>query len=478
MNKVIKKTKIICTIGPACENEETLIGMIKGGMNVARLNFSHGSYEEHKIKFDMIKKLREKTGEHIGILLDTKGPEIRTGKFTKPEVLLEEGKSFFFTPREIMGDEEGCSISYKMLWDDVKVGNKILIDDGLIELVITSIVGEEINCKILNSGIVKNNKGVNVPGVKTKLPAINEKDYQDILFGIKNDIDFIAASFVRTVADIEVIRKILIENEGSQIRIIAKIENQEGIENIDEIIAVADGIMVARGDLGVEIPQEEVPLMQKKIIKKCNFAGKPVITATQMLDSMMRNPRPTRAEVADVANAIFDGTDAIMLSGETAIGKYPVETVNKMSEIALATENDINYESLFLEKVVIKDSSTTDAIGYATCSCANGLKATAIVTPTSSGYTPSVVSKFRPKAPIMASTISPIIARRLSLVFGVNAFVIPDHEKRKQQVTALLNICISNNTISQDDIVIITAGVPKGEGNTNMMQVHVVGQGV
>jgi len=452
--------------------------MIKGGMNVARLNFSHGSYDEHKLKFDMIKKLRVTTGEHIGILLDTKGPEIRTGKFAKPEVLLEEGKSFFFTPREIMGDENGCSISYKMLWEDVSIGNKILIDDGLIELLITSISGEDIICKILNSGIVKDNKGVNVPGVKTKLPAINEKDHQDILFGIKNDIDFIAASFVRTVADVEVIRKILAENEGNHIRIIAKIENQEGIENIDEIIEVSDGIMVARGDLGVEIPQEEVPLMQKKIIKKCNFAGKPVITATQMLDSMMRNPRPTRAEVADVANAIFDGTDAIMLSGETAIGKYPVETVNKMSEIAMATENDINYESLFLEKGVIKDSSTTDAIGYATCSCANGLKATAIITPTSSGYTPTVVSKFRPKAPIMASTISPIIARRLSLVFGVHAFVIPDHEKRKQQVTALLDICINNNTISQGDIVIITAGVPRGEGNTNMMQVHVVGMGV
>jgi pyruvate kinase len=365
-----------------------------------------------------------------------------------------------------------------MLWEDIKIGDRILIDDGLIELIVTAIVGEDINCKILNSGIVKNNKGVNVPGVKTKLPAINEKDHEDILFGIKNDIDFIAASFVRTVADVEVIREILKKNNGSHIRIIAKIENKEGIENIDEIIRAADGIMVARGDLGVEIPQEEVPLMQKKIIKKCNFAGKPVITATQMLDSMMRNPRPTRAEVADVANAIFDGTDAIMLSGETAIGKYPVETVNKMSEIAVATENAINYESLFIEKGIIKDSSITDAIGYATCSCANGLKATAIVTPTSSGYTPTVVSKFRPKAPIMASTTSEIVARRLSLVFGVNAFVIPDHEKRKQQVEALLDICIRNEAISVGDIVIITAGVPRREGNTNMMQVHTVGKDV
>ncbi|MEI8215890.1 MAG: pyruvate kinase [Eubacteriales bacterium] len=478
MNKIMKKTKIICTIGPACESEEILGEMIKAGMNVARLNFSHGSYEEHKIKLDTLNRLRIKTGEHIGILLDTKGPEIRTGKFSSPEVFLEEGQSFYFTPKEIIGDKNGCTISYKMLWKDIVAGNKILVDDGIIELIVTSLQGEDIICKVLNSGTVKDNKGINVPGIKTKLPAINEKDYEDIIFGIKNNIDFIALSFVRTVADVEVVREILRENKGSHIRIIAKIENREGIENIDDILIAADGIMVARGDLGVEIPQEEVPLMQKKIIKKCNFAGKPVITATQMLDSMTRNPRPTRAEVADVSNAIFDGTDAIMLSGETAIGKYPVETVVKMSEIAMATENDINYESLFTEKVVIKDSSTTDAIGYATCSCANGLKATAIITPTTSGYTPMVVSKFRPKAPIMASMTSEIVARRLSLVFGVNAYVIPDHEKRKQQIEALLDICMGNETIKQGDTVIITAGVPKGEGNTNMMQVHIVGKSI
>ena len=478
MNRVFKKTKIICTIGPACESEEILLQMIYAGMNVASLNFSHGSYDDHKLKIDRIKKLRDKTERHIGVLLDTKGPEIRTGKFIDPEVFLEEGKTFVFTTKEICGDETTCTLSYKMLYQDVKIGDRILIDDGLIELIVEKIDGEDIVCKILNSGIVKNNKGVNVPGVKTKLPAINEKDYQDILFGIQNGIDFIAASFVRSVSDIEVIRKILEENDGLHIKIISKIENREGIDNIDSIIEASDGIMVARGDLGVEIPQEEVPLIQKKIIKKCNFAGKPVITATQMLDSMMRFPRPTRAEVADVANAIFDGTDAIMLSGETAAGKYPVETVIKMCEIALATEMDIDFEAIFNEKTKIKDLSITDAIGHATCASANGLNAKAILTPTTSGYTPSVVSKFRPKAPIIACMNNSMIARRLSLVFGVQALVLPDNENRAKQISDLIDICVKHRYLNKDDLVIITAGVPVGEGNTNMMQVHEVGKKV
>jgi pyruvate kinase len=473
----MKKTKIICTVGPASNNTETLESMIQAGMNIARLNFSHGTSAEHKVNFDLIKEISGKTGAHIGLLLDTKGPEIRTGKFNAEEIYLVEGQDFTLTSRDIVGDASIVSMSYKELSTCVKIGDRILIDDGLIELVVTAISGEDVQCIVVNSGIVKNNKGINLPGIKTNLPAISEKDYADILFGIENDIDYIAASFIRTAYNIDEIRRILKENNGSHIKIIAKIENMEGVDNIDEIIEAADAIMIARGDLGVEIPMEEVPLTQKKIIKKCNFAGKPVITATQMLDSMMRNPRPTRAEVADVANAIFDGTDAIMLSGETASGKYPVEAVQKMTAIALAAEDDMDYDGLLTDRSRIKDTSITDAIGYATCTSATGLRATAILTPTTSGHTPMVVSKFRPKAPIIATTTTERTARRLSIAWGVYPIVINQFGDANEQLAHTIAAAKAEGFIKDLDIVVITAGVPSGiEGNTNMLRVHVVGR--
>ncbi len=473
----MKKTKIICTIGPASNNAEVLEKMILAGMNIARLNFSHGNAEEHRINFDLIKEISAKTGRHIALLLDTKGPEIRTGKFNAPEILLVEGQTFTLTPRDILGDNTISNISYKELNQYVNPGDRILIDDGLIELSVSKIIGEDIECIVVNSGIVKNNKGINVPGVKTNLPAISEKDYSDILFGIENDVDFIAASFVRNAYNVDEIRKILKENNGSHIRIIAKIENMEGVDNIDEIIEAADGIMVARGDLGVEIPMEEVPLMQKKIIKKCNLAGKPVITATQMLDSMMRNPRPTRAEVADIANAIFDGTDGIMLSGETASGLYPVESVQKMYAIAMAAEDDIDYNAILSERNRVRDTSITDAIGYATCTSASGLKATAILTPTTSGHTPMVVSKFRPKTPIIATTTTERTARRLAIAWGVYPIVIKQYDDATQQLRHTVEAAMEAGFIKDNDIVVITAGAPMGiEGNTNMLRVHVVGK--
>jgi len=473
----MKKTKIICTVGPASNNPEVLEKMILAGMNIARLNFSHGTMEEHRSNFNLIKEISAKTGTHIALLLDTKGPEIRTGKFNADEICLVEGQAFTLTSRDIIGDGTISNVSYKELSLCVKPGDKILIDDGLIELRVMEIHGEDVICVVLNTGIVKNNKGINLPGIKTNLPSISEKDYADILFGIENDIDFIAASFIRDAYNIDEIRKILKENNGSHIRIIAKIENMEGVDNINEIIEAADGIMVARGDLGVEIPMEEVPLIQKKIIKKCNFAGKPVITATQMLDSMMRNPRPTRAEVADVANAIFDGTDAIMLSGETASGRYPVESVQKMYAIAIAAEDDIDYGAMLMERNKIKDTSITDAIGYATCTSATGLKATAILTPTTSGHTPMVVSKFRPKTPIIATTTTERIARRLAIAWGVYPIVIKQYGDATEQLDHSVKAAQDAGFIKESDIVVITAGAPMGiEGNTNMLRVHVIGK--
>jgi len=413
----MKRTKIVCTIGPASENKEIFKQLVLNGLNVARLNFSHGNHDEHGERIKMIKEVREELNEPVAILLDTKGPEIRTGKFKDPEVELKEGQKFTITTRDILGDNTICNVSYIGLSEDVKPGDTILIDDGLVGLSVKNIIdGTDIECIVENAGVIKNNKGVNVPGVKINLPAITEKDQSDIKFGIKMDIDFIAASFVRKAADVLAIRKILEENNGNHIQIISKIENQEGMDNLDEIIEVSDGLMVARGDLGVEIPTEEIPIAQKEMIKKCNRAGKPVITATQMLDSMIRNPRPTRAEVTDVANAIFDGTDAIMLSGETAAGKYPIEAVKVMGNIARRAEASINYRDLLKTKAIEKETSVTDAISHATCTTAADLDASAIVTATSSGYTTRMVSKFRPSAPIIATTTKESIRRSLLLL--------------------------------------------------------------
>ena len=463
----IKKTKIVCTLGPVSENEETLRELIKNGLNVCRLNFSHGSHEEHKGRMDLVKKLREELNMPTAILLDTKGPEIRTGKFDAPEVLLEEGQTFTITMKDVMGNKEMCTVSYKGLANDVKTGDTILIDDGLVGLTVKEVNGDDIVCEVQNSGIVKNHKGVNVPGVKVNLPAITEKDRSDIEFGIEQGIDFIAASFVRKVSDVLAIREILEANDATHIKIISKIENQEGVDNLDEIIAVSDGIMVARGDLGVEIPTEEIPVVQKLMIKKCNEAGKPVITATQMLDSMIRNPRPTRAEVTDVANAIYDGTDAIMLSGETAAGKYPVEAVKTMATIAKRAEETMRNRRTKINK----SKNVTDAISYATCTTAMDLDARAILSSTASGHTARMVSKFRPDCPIIATTSDESVRRQLSLTWGVLPVMRNKSANTDQVIVNSIEAAKTAEYVNENDIVVITAG---GSETTNLIKVETV----
>ena len=463
----IKRTKIVCTLGPASEKEEVLRELIKSGLNVCRMNFSHGSHEEHKGRMDLVKKLREELNMPTAILLDTKGPEIRTGKFDAPEVLLEEGQTFTITMKDVMGNKEMCTVSYKGLANDVKTGDTILIDDGLVGLTVKEVNGDDIVCEVQNSGIVKNHKGVNVPGVKVNLPAITEKDRSDIEFGIEQGIDFIAASFVRKVSDVLAIREILEENNATHIKIISKIENQEGVDNLDEIIEVSDGIMVARGDLGVEIPTEEIPVVQKLMIKKCNEAGKPVITATQMLDSMIRNPRPTRAEVTDVANAIYDGTDAIMLSGETAAGKYPVEAVKTMATIAKRAEETMRNRRTKINK----SKNVTDAISYATCTTAMDLDARAILSSTASGHTARMVSKFRPDCPIIATTSDESVRRQLSLTWGVLPVMRNKSANTDQVIVNSIEAAKTAEYVNENDIVVITAG---GSETTNLIKVETV----
>lgn len=471
-----KKTKIVCTIGPASEKKEILRELMNNGLNVCRLNFSHGSHEEHKVRIDVIKELRDEIQKPVAILLDTKGPEIRTGKFADPEVLLEEGQQFTITTKELLGTKDICSVSYDGLADDVKPGDRILIDDGLVGLKVKEIKDSDIICTVENAGIVKNNKGVNVPNVKINLPAITEKDRGDIEFGIREGIDFIAASFVRKAADVLAIREILEANNATDIQIISKIENQEGVDNIDEILAVSDGLMVARGDLGVEIPTEEMPIVQKMLIKKCNDLGKPVITATQMLDSMIRNPRPTRAEVTDIANAIYDGTDAIMLSGETAAGKYPLESVKTMATIAKRTEETLNYDEM-LKSRKLTEINITDAISHATCTTAIDLKASAIVTATASGHTARMVSKFRPQSPIIAATTSERVMRRLILSWGVYPILATTGNSTDDIIESSINSALGANYIKPGELVVITAGVPVGvAGTTNLIKVHLVSE--
>lgn len=474
----MKRTKIVCTLGPASESKEVFKQLVTHGLNVARLNFSHGSHEEHQKRIDVIKEVRREMNIPVAILLDTKGPEIRTGKFEVPEVMLEEGQTFTITTREVMGNQEICHVSYEGLPSDVSPGSQILIDDGLVGLEVLEVKeGTDIVCRVLNGGIVKNHKGVNVPNVSINLPAITPKDRADIEFGIQNNIDFIAASFVRKSADVLAIREILEQNNAGHIQIISKIENQEGMDNLDEIIEASDGIMVARGDLGVEIPTEEVPLAQKTMIRKCNKVGKPVITATQMLDSMIRNPRPTRAEVTDVANAIFDGTDAIMLSGETAAGKYPVEAVKTMSVIARRTESAIDYRELLRSKDLNKETSITDAISNATCNIAMDLGASAIVTATSSGYTARMVSKFRPAQIIVAATTDKRVTRQLSLSWGVYSVLTIHLESTDDIIDSSIAKALECELIERGDLVVITAGVPVGvSGTTNLIKAHIVGE--
>lgn len=474
----MRKTKIVCTIGPASESIEKLTQLIKAGMNVARLNFSHGNYEEHGERIRNIRKAAKMTGKTIAILLDTKGPEIRTHNMKNASVELIAGNDIIISMNEVEGTDEKFSITYPGLIHDIKIGSKILLDDGLIGLEVVKIdqPHNEIYTKILNSGTLKNKKGVNVPGVSVNLPGITEKDAEDILFGIEQGIDFIAASFVRRASDVLEIRQLLEENRAAHINIIPKIENQEGVDKIDEILEVSDGLMVARGDLGVEIPAEEVPLVQKLLIKKCNAQGKPVITATQMLDSMQRNPRPTRAEASDVANAIFDGTDAIMLSGETAAGSYPVEAVQTMHNIASHTESALAHKAILSSRSKDSEHNITDAIGQSVAHTALNLNVDAIITPTESGHTARMISKYRPKAPIVAVTSNEYVSRRLALAWGV----YPQMGKRATTTDDMLDSAVeeslNSGIVSSGDLVVITAGVPAGEaGTTNLMKIHVVG---
>ena len=476
MLKNTKRTKIVCTLGPASEKEEVLTALIENGLNVTRMNFSHGSHEEHKGRMDLVKKVREKLNKPVALLLDTKGPEIRTGNFDQPEVLLEEGQKFTITMKDVIGTKEICTVSYKGLANDVVAGDTILIDDGLVGLRVEEVNGDDILCIVENSGIVKNHKGVNLPGVKINLPALTPKDISDIEFGIEQDIDFIAASFVRKASDVLAIREILENNNATHIQIISKIENQEGVENLDEILQVSDGLMVARGDLGVEVPTEEMPIIQKDMIRKCNELGKPVITATQMLDSMIRNPRPTRAEVTDVANAIYDGTDAIMLSGETAAGKYPVEAVKVMASIAKRIEETLKYEEILRERN-LKGSTVTDAISYATCTTAVELNASAIVSSTSSGYTARMVSKCRPKCPIIATTNDEKVMRRLALTWGVYPVKAEVAGNTDEVIENSIETSKNAGYINNGELVVITAGVPVGiSGTTNLIKVHVISE--
>ncbi|WP_280769897.1 pyruvate kinase [Salipaludibacillus daqingensis] len=473
----MRKTKIVCTIGPASESKEKLTNIIEAGMNVARLNFSHGDFEEHGARIKTIREASKEAGKNVAILLDTKGPEIRTQTLEGGEAKLEQGSTVRVSMEEVVGNNELISVTYPGLIDDVHVGSVLLLDDGLIELKVTEITDGQLVTNVVNSGVLKNKKGVNVPNVSVNLPGITDKDAKDIEFGIEQDVDFIAASFVRRASDVFEIRQLLEKHGADHIQIIPKIENQEGVDNIDEILEVSDGLMVARGDLGVEIPPEDVPLVQKELIKKCNKLGKPVITATQMLDSMQRNPRPTRAEASDVANAIFDGTDAIMLSGETAAGTYPVESVLTMNNIAVKTETALKYEDILRKRSKESEHSVTNAISQSVTHTAQNLQASAILTSTESGHTARMISKYRPKSPILAVTSSDRVSRALSLVWGVYPQVGPKADSTDEMLQSAVDESLKTGFVKNGDLVVITAGVPVGEkGTTNLMKVHVIGE--
>lgn len=467
----MRKTKIICTLGPACESEEKMRELIKAGMNVARFNFSHGNHEEHKARFGRIIKVSGELGVSVATLLDTKGPEIRLRDFTGGKAELVAGQEFILTTQEIDGNAERASITYKNLKHDVEVGSTVLIDDGKIEMEVKEIRGEEIVCAVKNGGIVSNHKGINVPGTELSMPYISAVDREDILFGVQMGFDFIAASFVRTKEDILEIRKILDENR-SPIKIIAKIESLQGIRNLEEILAVSDGIMVARGDMGVELPLEEVPIIQKKMIKMAVAAGKHVITATQMLESMIQNPRPTRAETNDVANAIYDGSTAIMLSGESAAGKYPAEAVETMARIAERTEEVIDYNGRMLRKTPRNLEDVTTAISYATCTTAMHLNADAVITVTMSGFTAEMVSRYKPACQIIACSVNPRVCRQMALLWGVTPILMEREDNTKDLFDEAIRLAKKQKLIHNGSTVVLTAGVPLGEsGRTNMIQV-------
>ncbi|MBO5302930.1 MAG: pyruvate kinase [Lachnospiraceae bacterium] len=471
----MRKTKIVCTLGPSTDKGNVLERLIQTGMNVVRCNFSHGDYEEHGGRINRVKELRKKYNKLTAILLDTKGPEIRLKDFKEHAVVLEAGQNFTLYCEDKEGDINGVSITYQDLYQDVKPGTTILIDDGLVGMEVLEVKGKSIVCQVKNGGKISDKKGVNVPNVSLSMPFLSEKDKKDILFGIKNDVDYIAASFVRRADDVIKMRKFLNDHGGYDIRIIAKIENREGVENIDEILEVAEGAMIARGDMGVEIPYEEVPVIQKMIIKKGMAMGKQIITATQMLDSMMKNPRPTRAETTDVANAIYDGTGAIMLSGETAAGQYPVEALETMIRIADRTEQDIDYRKRFFARERKANPDVTDAICHATCTSALDLNARAIVTVTKSGDSARNIAKYVPGCPIICGAMDEKVARQLNLVWGTIPVILEKKIDIFELFDHALEVSEEQGYLQKGDITVITSGVPIGvSGTTNMMKVQIV----
>ena len=471
----MRKTKIICTLGPSTDKDGVLRELVANGMNVARFNFSHGSYEEHKGRLDNLKAIRAELGKPVAALLDTKGPEIRLKEFKNGVEMLEAGQTFTLTTREVEGTKEICSITYKDLPQDVHEGGTIMLDDGLIKLRITNVTDTDITCEVLNSGKIKNKKGVNVPGVHLSMPYLSQRDRDDIIFGVQQGFDFIAASFVRTAQDVYDIRNLLNEYD-SNIRIIAKIENREGVNNIDSILAAADAVMVARGDLGVEIDFTELPGIQKSVIDRSFSFGKPIVTATQMLDSMMVNPRPTRAEISDVANAIYDGTSAIMLSGETAAGAYPVEALKTMSAIAERTENEVHYRDNRLVDAGNGQISVSDATAHAACLTAKDVNASAIVTVSESGNTARLLSKYRPAQPIIACVMNEQVQRQLAISWGITPLMMALAHSTDELIEMSTSLAKENGYLHDGELAVVTAGVPVGvSGTTNMINIHMIG---
>ena len=471
----MRRTKIICTLGPAVDSEEMIRTLIRTGMDAARFNFSHGSHPEHLARLNMLKAVRDAMGRPVATILDTKGPEIRIKGFDTKSITLEAGDPFTLTTEDVVGNRGWVSVTYPQLHEELSPGQEILIDDGLVAVRVDRIEGTKIICTVENGGTLSANKSINIPSVHIQLPALTEKDIADIRFGVENDFDFVAASFVRRAADVEAVRAILHECGGDGVRIIAKIENQEGVDNLDEILEAADGIMVARGDLGVEIPAARVPILQKQMIRKGLQAGKPVITATQMLDSMMRNPRPTRAEVSDVANAVYDGTGSVMLSGETAGGKYPVEALQAMVGIVTETEGAIDYWKQFQKQRVLPASNINDAITHTCCLTAKDLDAKAILTATSSGRSARMICRFRPACPIAALTMHEKVRRQLNISWGVTPYLTGEVNSTDRIFSLSAEVALKERLVENGDTVVITAGVPLGKsGSTNLIKAQVI----
>lgn len=469
----MRKTKIICTLGPAVDNADMVRELIRGGMDAARFNFSHGDHEQHLARLNMLKAVRDSMSRAVATILDTKGPEIRIKSFQPDSVELHSGDSFTLTTADVPGTAEQVSVTYNRLHEELQPGQKILIDDGLVSLAVARIEGQNIVCTVENGGVLSSNKSINIPNVHIPLPALTDKDVEDIRFGVENDFDYVAASFVRQAADVEAIRNVLHECGGDRIQIIAKIENQEGVDNIDSILAAADGIMVARGDLGVEVPAAKVPILQKQMIQKGIRAGKLVITATQMLDSMIRNPRPTRAEVSDVANAVFDGTSCVMLSGETASGKYPQDALKAMSAIVTEAEGSIDYWERFHTRSATPNID--DAITHACCLTAKDLDAKAILTATNSGHTARMISRFRPDCPIVALTMFEKVRRQLALCWGVTPLLTGEVNSTDRIFSLSAEVALKEGLVQDGDTIVITAGVPLGNSvATNLVKAHVI----